>query len=137
MVGKDQKVYFEYFKWKELYKEEKPYEVFIQIPDHIEHSRRTNLTFERVAEQTVQDIRGEEFKFTLDQNGFQYLKAPTSFTAFKDRTAVERVYQRECEELLKKHVDSVDRVFFFNWRVRLTRPSSAALHARSETCAYF
>lgn len=122
---KDQLATFDYLQWQPLYEEEKPYEIFIQMPEHMDHSRRTNLVFAKHTEQLVEDIRGHEDDFDLNTQGFQILHEPTSFNGWWDRNAVEEVYLPECERLLRKYVEGVDRVFFFNWRVSwLTNVSS-------------
>ena len=42
---KDEYATFEYIQWQPLYLEEKPYEIFIQIPEDLPKVRRTNLVF--------------------------------------------------------------------------------------------
>ncbi|KAL8882646.1 MAG: hypothetical protein Q9198_000394 [Flavoplaca austrocitrina] len=115
---KDEHAAFEYIQWQPLYLEEKPYEIFMQIPEDLPHIRRTNLVFGRVHEQLVEDVRGREEQYRLNEHGFQVLRAPTSFADFASKEAVEDVYLPECIQLLKDNVEDVDRVFFFNWRLR-------------------
>lgn len=55
---------------------------------------------------TVTDVTGSEDSFTLDQNGFQYLKHVSEFAsqgkeAFADEEKSQKEYFAECEELLK------------------------------------
>lgn len=64
---------------------------------------------------TVTDVTGDETSFTLDQNGFQYLKHVSEFAAnegggggggveheaFADEEKIQREYFAECEGLLR------------------------------------
>jgi hypothetical protein len=69
MALKDQQAAFEYLEWQDLYEEEKPFEVFVQIPDGLPDARRTNLVFNKVCTQPVKDIRGNESEYTLNEHG--------------------------------------------------------------------
>lgn len=115
---KDEYAAFEYLQWQPLYDEEKPYEIFIQIPEDLPNIRRTNLVFGKGEKQLVTDVRGREDQYKLNEHGFQVLRAPTTFKDFTSKEAVEAVYLPECIQLLKDNVEDVDRVYFFNWRVR-------------------
>jgi hypothetical protein len=115
---KDEYAAFEYLQWQPLYDEEKPYEIFLQIPEDLPNIRRTNLVFGKGEKQLVEDVRGSEDHYKLNEHGFQILRAPTTFENFTSKDAVEAVYLPECIQLLKENVEDVDRVYFFNWRVR-------------------
>jgi hypothetical protein len=110
---------FEFLEWQDLYLTEKPYEIFIELPEDMDVERRTNLKFKRQENIPIEDIRGNETKFNLDTHAFQVVRSPTTFTAFNDRHAVDTAYAAECEKLLRDHVPGVNRVYFFNWRVSL------------------
>ncbi|OQN97501.1 hypothetical protein B0A48_16654 [Cryoendolithus antarcticus] len=52
----------------------------------------------------IEDVRGHETDFTLDENGFELLRAPTTFTDFHNSDAVTSHYYAEAEALLKTHL---------------------------------
>ncbi|MCJ1405772.1 hypothetical protein MMC11_009002, partial [Xylographa trunciseda] len=110
-----------FLKWQDLYETEKPFQIFINIPKDAADPRDTNLVFENV-NVPVHDIRTCPRPFSLDGNGFVYLKHTTNVTTFSNREVVERDYLPEIESLLKATLDEVDRIFFFDWRLRKNAP---------------
>lgn len=106
-----------FLKWQKLYEIEKPFQVFINIPNDAEDKRTTNLVFEDVNVQ-VSDVRKfAPEHFTLDRHGFMYRKHNFTENHVADREAVEGLYLPEMETFLKSQLKDVDRVFFFDWRV--------------------
>lgn len=65
----------------------------------------------------VHDVRGRESEFTLDKNGFQFIKHESAEKDFLDDEKIEEEYYREVEELLKKEVGA-KRVFIFDHTIR-------------------
>jgi len=115
-----------------LYKTEKPFQIFTNIPPEALDQRTTNLVFEDHAVQ-ITDIRSLPEKvlkrdFTLDQKGFVYEKHKTKMKKenFDDQDMIERVYLPEVEDLIRKELEGreVGKVFIFDWRVRPLPPSS-------------
>jgi hypothetical protein len=73
-------------------------------------------------EVTIEDARGREAEFTLDRNGFQLLKAPTTVADFYSPDEIKRVYYPEVAQLLRDRLGA-SRVFVFDHNVRnATRP---------------
>jgi len=105
-----------FLDWQELYETEKPFQIFINIPDEAEDKRTSNLVFEDV-EVAVHDVRGREKDFDLDTNGFRFLKHSSILDDFHSKALIEDIYLPEVEALLRKEVEDVDKVFFFDWRV--------------------
>ncbi|KAK1776962.1 hypothetical protein QBC45DRAFT_380144 [Copromyces sp. CBS 386.78] len=72
---------------------------------------------------TVTDVTGDEDSFTLDRNGFQYLKHVSELAtsngaeAFADQDKMQREYFSECEGLLRD-VTGASPVSAFDHRVR-------------------
>lgn len=118
MADPDQKqmVTLKFLDWQELYETEKPFQIFINIPDEAEDKRTSNLVFEDV-ETAVHDVRGREKDFDLDKNGFRFLRHSSSLDDFHNKELIEKIYLPEVEALLRKEVEGVDKVFFFDWRV--------------------
>ena len=116
MAAQDLQVTLKFLEWQELYEVEKPFQIFINIPNDAEDRRDTNLVFKSVVLQ-VHDIRESSKDFSLDENGFMYRQHTTKTTSFTDRRTVDQNYLPEIEALLRRELDGVDRVFFFDWRV--------------------
>lgn len=113
-------VTFRYLVWDDLFYEEKPFEILTDIPKDAPDQRKTNLTFTEGREELVVNCRGIENNFSLDTHGFSFHKHKSALTPddFHNRQEVESTYLPECEELLRKLVQNVDQVFFYNWRLR-------------------
>ncbi|KAF2476026.1 uncharacterized protein BDR25DRAFT_379689 [Lindgomyces ingoldianus] len=121
MAGpRDERTHFLYLKWSDLYNREKPFQLFLDIPKESPDQRKSNLVYEEGPEEIVHDVRGRESEFSIDNNGFTYIKHSTKLSSeqFEDHAAVEGCYLPECEKLLRKHLEGVDRVHFFDWRLR-------------------
>jgi hypothetical protein len=65
----------------------------------------------------IEDARGREAEFTLDRNGFAFVKAPTEIRDFYDAEAVKSVYYPEIERLLRAQLGA-SRVFVFDHQLR-------------------
>jgi len=101
-------------------------------------------------EVTLNDLRGQEHNFTLDNNAFdtyQNIKSGLDRDGFDDDDAVKRVYYPEVEELLLKNVQGAQRVLLFDHTIpdrlatatlssayTLTRHLSRPLNESSCTC---
>ena len=105
-----------FLRWQKLYEEEKPFQIFINIPEDAEDQRTTNLVFEKVSLQ-IHDVRGQSRGFSLDTNGFMYCQHTTKVTNFLDRQNIDESYLPEIEALLQQEIKGADRIFFFDWRV--------------------
>lgn len=105
-----------FLKWQALYKIEKPFQIFINIPPEASDQRTTNLVYEDIT-LPIRDVRYLKLQPTLDQNGLMYRRHRTNFKDFNSREAVDNIYLPEIEQLLRTEVKGVDRVFFFDWRV--------------------
>ena len=66
---------------------------------------------------TVHDARGREDDFTLDKNGFQFVRWPSVEKEFDDEASIQARYYPEVEEILKK-VAGAKRVFIFDHTIR-------------------
>ncbi|KAI0373735.1 hypothetical protein BV20DRAFT_937342 [Pilatotrama ljubarskyi] len=65
----------------------------------------------------VHDARGHEDEFSLDKNGFQYVKWPSVEKEFDDEERIKEKYYPEVEEILKK-VAGAKRVYIFDHTIR-------------------
>lgn len=66
---------------------------------------------------TVNDISGDEDKYTLDGHGFQYLRHRSQEDAFVDESRIQGLYYPECEALVKE-VTGARQIHIFNHKVR-------------------
>jgi hypothetical protein len=86
-------------------------------PIVIAKGRITNERPNRAHNFLVNDISGDEDKYTLDTAGFQYHRHSSCETEFVDEAAITSAYYKECEELLKG-VTGANRIHIFNHKVR-------------------
>ncbi|RDX50336.1 hypothetical protein OH76DRAFT_471304 [Lentinus brumalis] len=65
----------------------------------------------------VHDARGREDEFSLDKNGFQFVRHASAEAEFVDEERIKEVYYKEAEELLKS-VTGAKRVLIFDHTIR-------------------
>ncbi|KAH8174861.1 methyltransferase [Sarocladium implicatum] len=73
----------------------------------------------------VHDVRGNEDKFTLDRNGFQFYKHSALEEDFLDDAQIKDGYYKETEQLLKE-ATGASRIFIFDHTIRRQPPGSQA-----------
>jgi len=119
---------FNYMKWNDLYKTEKPFQIVIDIPKDAPDQRTTNIEFEAGPEETITDIRGSVDSYNLDRHGFAYFPMDVRLPArrFSDPGLVNEKYIPECVSLIKRVIPDVDRVRIFGWRLRSSGDPSAS-----------
>jgi hypothetical protein len=115
----------QFIKWADLYRTEKPYQIFIDLPPS---TPRTNVDFE-AKNVFFRDIRGNETSFELDTHGFMVLPVEEIQGLEEDpsREFIEKVYLPTVEKLVKRELDGADMVKIFDWRVCLSISSSSPL----------
>ena len=116
MSSPDLEVTLKFLDWQELYSREKPFQIFIDVPDDAVDQRSSNLVFRNV-EVPLKDVRTVPEDFSLDVNGFVYRKYKSSFSNILNRDTVETTYLPEIEAILRQELLGVDRIFIFDWRV--------------------
>lgn len=85
-------------------------------PTYIDRPETYERPFES-HEVIIKDVAGEEDKFTLDQNGFQFHANVASEKDFLDHDEIKAGYYAETEKLLKD-VTGASRVFIFDHTIR-------------------
>ncbi|KAF2175361.1 putative 7 alpha-cephem-methoxylase [Zopfia rhizophila CBS 207.26] len=113
---KDERVRLKYFKWKDLYEQEKPYILLMDVPDDFPSC---NFEFEDGQLETIHDLRGRDVTFSLEDNAFKVVHFPTKQRNW-DRASVQNDYFPEMEHLIRREISGVTDVFFFDWRLRST-----------------
>lgn len=125
MTSQDIITNLNFLQWQELYEEEKPFQIFIDIPEEAEDQRSTNLVFEKVRLK-IHDVRSHWQNYSLDTNGFMYRQHTTKVTDFSNRQTIAEKYLPEMEALLQQEVEGADYIFTFDWRVCWNPPVFAS-----------
>lgn len=75
---------------------------------------------------TIDDIRGRESSYNLDNNAFAALTniPPSAEKDFSDDESVKRNYYPEVEELLLEHVPGAKRILLFDHTIRRAIPDA-------------
>jgi hypothetical protein len=73
----------------------------------------------------VENIRGRESEFSIDNAGFAVYNELAKETAFTDETKVKTGYYSEVEDLLRKKLPGVKKVVIFDHTIRRRTPGSA------------
>lgn len=74
---------------------------------------RSNIRTVEGLEELIEDIRGKEELFTLDNSGLQNLKYKLPIIDYQSKNDVEKTCKNEVERLPKKSIPGVDKVVFF------------------------
>ncbi len=109
---------FTYIEWQELFAREKPVQV-LDAHKAAPDQKASTITFHDNIVEEVQDVRGYESSFSIDVQGFEYIKHASAVkpAQFQEKTFVDEHYLPECEELLKARFEGVDKIHFLHWRV--------------------
>ncbi len=92
---------------------EEPYQYVLDPPE----GKAPNNLGSEPHEVVVQDARGRENEFSLDQNGFQFVNWPSKEKDFDDEERIKAVYYPEVEEILRT-VAGAKKVFIFDHTIR-------------------
>lgn len=108
-----------YLKRLEIFKHERPFQLFFPVDKDAPDPRSSNLEFE-MKEQTFVDIRDKIADFSLDSHGFQVGMHPTALapTDFSNPEKVKTQYYDEVKEILKTIEGGYDEVYIFDHRLR-------------------
>ncbi|CAI7622492.1 unnamed protein product [Penicillium glandicola] len=116
----NQTVTLNYAKWLPIYEKETPYQILSEFPGNY---KKTNLEFSHAPiEETIHDIRGSEDEFKIDSVGFQVCHQKTIIQTWTDKSVIETLYYAEMEQLLRRELEEVDEVVFYDWRPRKNVP---------------
>jgi hypothetical protein len=107
-----------YLKRLEIFKREKPFEIFMRIPANAPDQRNKNTEFEPSLTR-IYDIRGHEGHFNLDDHGFAVRRFDAKLPPIE---AVKHEYLKgqyfpEVEQFIRGEIEGVDQVCFFGFRV--------------------
>ncbi|KAK5136272.1 hypothetical protein LTR08_003879 [Meristemomyces frigidus] len=115
IIPNDIAVKLQYLKDDPLYDRVKPLQI---TPTFADKDGRTNVQLMPGAVEVIRDVRGLDHSFSLDENGFVYVKAPTAFKEWSSQPRIAQDYLPELEELLKREVEGCDEIMFYDARLR-------------------
>lgn len=93
-----------YLQWDDKFEQEKPYQIVSENIPELDGLARSNIEMGEGPEELIEDVRGRESTFSLDQNGFQIIKHQFPSINYQSNDDVENVYKPEIERLLKEQV---------------------------------
>lgn len=75
---------------------------------------------------TIGDLRGQEGRFTLDNNAFDTIaNVPSEEHDFIDDSRIRNIYYPEVEKLLLEKVPGANRVLLFDYTIRRSNPGAS------------
>lgn len=86
------------------------------VPGSLDRAGKSNVRLAPGQPETIHDVRTLERLFSLDENGFKYVKAPTTFRNWSSQKAIGEIYLQEMEDLLRSEVEDCDEIIFFDAR---------------------
>ncbi|KAF1962407.1 hypothetical protein CC80DRAFT_487873 [Byssothecium circinans] len=99
----------------------KPYN-YVEVPTDGRPQRNFGEAWHDVV---IDDLRGQEQKFTLDNNAFDTIQGvPSEEHEFVDDAKIRDVYYPEVEKLLLQTVQGATRVLLFDHTVRRSHPDA-------------
>ncbi|KAH7408887.1 hypothetical protein BKA64DRAFT_663745 [Cadophora sp. MPI-SDFR-AT-0126] len=116
---RDERARFLYLLWDDKFLTEKPYQVFVPLPDGVPEERQSNLNFAQSEEVIVMDIRGHPIDdFSLDTSGFEVARCETKLEDFLCPDDIESIYLQEMKDLLRARMPDAEKIVIFDWRIR-------------------
>lgn len=128
----DESVQLSYLQWQEKYHIEKPYQVFVPLPEGVPEEKASNLEFALGEEEIVRDIRGTDTNFTLDKHGFTIRMMDISPHWFSETEIKNRYIPETCEFV--KEVVKAEHVIPFDWRVNLSGKLNIQFYKLINSC---
>lgn len=89
---------------------------FSSLVDPATGQRQTNIV-SQPKQLTVENVRGKEDQYNLDNSGFKYIKHTSVLKKFDNDEEIQRIYYPESIEVLKKYTGAT-RVVIFDHTVR-------------------
>jgi hypothetical protein len=95
---------------------------FVEAPPEGQPQRNYS---ENMVDVEINDIRGRESEYTLDDNAFEAISnIQSDESEFTDDDRIKRVYYPEVERLILKHVPGSNRVVVFDHTIRRSIPNA-------------
>ena len=116
MASHDEEASLMYILWDDLFKTEKPFQIFTPIPEDAVDQRRANIHFACGRPEKITDARPTMDSYSIDTNGFAFRNYPTQMQRFDDENDIDNHYLPELEWLLRDELGDLDEICFFDWR---------------------
>ncbi|OAL45364.1 hypothetical protein IQ07DRAFT_684291 [Pyrenochaeta sp. DS3sAY3a] len=125
---------FQYLKWDEKFRTEKPYQILSGLSESSSVSR-TNVTFEQAEqEEKVTDIRENPDAYSLDTTGFAVHRIENGFLDWFNEQRVESEYiPQYVVPFLRQHVKDATRIIIFDWHLRRNSPGDSRVDLNDNT----
>ena len=118
--GHHQRVKLSYLAQLELYKTEKPYQIYQDIPPG---EKQTNVVWSDGPAELMRDVRAEDWKtkYNLDTYGFQWYEHSSDLCRrdFDDEIMVNETYKPECKNFLQKVFPQARIIDIFDFKVNI------------------
>jgi hypothetical protein len=129
-------VNLEFLKPLDKYKTEKPYRLFVGLPDASDDFPVTNCETEEFCV-SLHDIRGRENNYNLDEHGFQCIRYTHAFSSWDDAESIDTQYLPQVEKSIRENIPDARRVVVYNWRVNKTILPESELPSSEAGCRIF
>ncbi|KAG6028783.1 hypothetical protein E4U41_000586 [Claviceps citrina] len=107
---------FNYLQWKPIFHQEKPYYLYTDPPPGYPNA---NFATKPGHPEPIHDVRGQEDRFSLDDNGFAFGRQEYPFSLRDvDEKTVKSQYLPSLEVLIREHLQQECEIFWFDWRKR-------------------
>lgn len=115
IMPRDEVASLRYLQWEDEFQNVKPYTLYMDVPEGFPPQ---NYRVDWEEPETIHDVRGNESKYSLDDNGFAYYKHHFKVDSY-DRETLERDYIPQVESFLLKTIPNATEVKIYTWRVSL------------------
>ncbi len=96
---------------------------FVNINANPDGKRDTNVS-RFTADVKIENVRGKEDLYTLDNSGLQFCARPTKFKDFQDNKRIEEEYYPECIEFVKEATGAQRVVIFDHSKILPLSPNA-------------
>nr|OQO08722.1 hypothetical protein B0A51_17715 [Rachicladosporium sp. CCFEE 5018] len=118
----DIEVTLRYLAKDPLYDHIKPLQV---TPNFATTAHLSNVQLTPGPPEILHDVLDHFQDFSLDTHGFQYVHAPTDFSAWTSQSDLTSSYLSELDHVLRENVDGCDEILFYDLRTRHALPSGS------------
>ncbi|KAK6428638.1 hypothetical protein LTR95_015215 [Oleoguttula sp. CCFEE 5521] len=120
--AEDIEVTLQYLAKDPLYDHIKPLQV---TPNFASTAHLSNVRLTSGPPETLHDVRERFTDLSLDSHGFQYVHAPTDFSAWTSQSDLTTTYLPDMERVLRDNVSGCDEILFYDLRTRHASPSGS------------
>ncbi|GAD98126.1 conserved hypothetical protein [Paecilomyces variotii No. 5] len=112
-MPRDEVASLRYLQWEDNFHDVKPYTLYMDVPEGFP-PQIYRVDWEEP--ETIHDVRGQDSKYSFDDNGFAYYKYHFEVDGY-DRETLERDYIPQVESFLLKTIRNANKVKLYTWRI--------------------